>query len=202
VRLALHVEELLLTSWRAERAALARLLPPPVSLDGDLVSIAVLRFGGGRIGRLPVPPFSQLNVRTYVRYQGEKSVFFLRSFVSLGALAGVVFGAPFRPARIRFRADVVAAPAAGFELPFRLLGSAEPGDLDRLELGLFENRGLRAFRIERGRARWTAGEAAGPIRADVLAALGLDVAGEPALFYTRETSFETDVPPRRLPLHR
>jgi hypothetical protein len=199
VRLALQVEELLLASWHVERAALARLLPPPVSLDDDLVSIAALRFGGGRIGRLPVPPFSQLNVRTYVRYRGERAVFFVRSFVSLGALGGVVFGAPFRPARVRFRPGVVTASAAGFELPYQLLGPAEPGEVGRLELGLFENRGLRGFRVERGPARWTSAAATGPIRADVLVAIGLDPGGEPSLFHARGGLFETDVPPRKLP---
>lgn len=202
MRLSLKVEELLLASWPVTPAAVARVLPrslEPATANGEhLVSIVALRFGGGRIGRLPVPPFSQVNVRTYVEHEGEEAVFFLRSYVTLPALAGMLFAAPFRPARLRLRPGLVASPAAGVSIPYRLTGPADPGELGHHELGLFESRGLRAFRVERGPAEWNGAEPAGPIRADVLLALGFETRGEPALFHADQASFETELPPRRV----
>jgi hypothetical protein len=200
VRLALRVDELLLASWQAEPDAIARALPPaltPAPVNGDhLVSLVALRFGGGRLGAAPVPPFSQLNVRTYVDYEGERAVFFLRSYVTLAALGGLAFGAPFRPARLSFRPGHFRAPAAGISLPYRVTGPGDPGELGHHELGLFLSRGLRAFRVERGPAAWSRAQATGPVRSDVLLALGFDVEGEPSLFHSDDATFETDLPPR------
>jgi hypothetical protein len=199
VRLSLRVEALLLASWEVEPAAIARVLPPnvaPTTVSGKyFVSVVALRFGGGRVGRLPVPPFSQLNVRTYVVHQDERAVFFLRSYVTLGALGGIFFGAPFRAARLRFRPGLVEAPAAGVSLRYRLAGAVDPRGFGDLEWGLFEHRGLRAFRIERGPAVWRRAEATGPVRADVLHALGFELDTEPSLLHARAALFETEVPP-------
>ena len=61
----------------------------PALVDGrHLVSIVGLRFGGGRLGRLPVPRFTQLNVRTYVEWEGRTAVFFLRSYATRRGPAG------------------------------------------------------------------------------------------------------------------
>jgi hypothetical protein len=202
VRLALRVDELLLASWKAERETIARALPPaltPAPANGEhLVSLVALRFGGGHAGAAPVPPFSQLNVRTYVEFEGERAVFFLRSYVTLAALGGVAFGAPFRPARLHLRQGHFEAPAAGVSLPYRVTGPSDPGELGHHELGLFLSRGLRAFRVERGPAAWSRAEATGPVRADVLLALGFELEGEPSLFHSDEATFETDLPPRQV----
>ena len=202
MHLSLKVEELLLASWPASPDALSRLLPsslgPATANGGYLISLVAIRFGGGRVGSMPVPSFSQLNVRTYVEHEGERAVFFLRSYVTLPALAGALSGAPFRPTRIRFRHGLVTARAPGVSLRYRITGPAEPGELGHHELGLFESRGLRAFRVERGPAAWSRAEPAGPIRADVLLALGFDPSVPPSLFHASEASFETELPPRRV----
>ena len=166
-------------------------------MDGEhLASVVAVRFRGGGLGRLPVLPFSQLNLRTYVEADGEPAVLFLRSYVTPGGLAGILFGAPFRPAaRVRVREDAVRAPGAGIDRRFRPGGVTDPGDLGRHEVGLYEAAGLRRFRVERGPAEWRSAEPVGDPRADGLLAVGLDVSGPPRIALAGETWFETDVPP-------
>jgi len=200
VRLRLSVRQLVAASWPVAPEAIARVAPAglePARVDGRfLASLVALRFGGGRLGGLPVPPFSQLNLRTYVEADGEPAVLFLRSYVTPGGLPGILLGAPFRAARIRVRDDSVRAPAAGVSLTFRLGAETDPGDLGRHELGLYEAAGLKRFRIERGPADWRSATPVGDQRADGLLALGFEVTGPPRIATAGETWFETDVPPR------
>jgi hypothetical protein len=202
MRLALRARALVLASWTIDRAGVERALYPglePAAIDGDyMVSIAAVRFAGGRLGPLPVSPFSQLNVRTYVSHEGERAVLFLRSYVTPPGLGAVLVGVPLRAARIRFRPGLVEVPAAGFSLAYRVGEPAEPGELGRHELGLFEAAGLRAVRIRRRPSQWRRADAIGDPAADVLLALGFEPRGEPAVFCTDEASFETDVPPVRI----
>ena len=202
MQLRLHLRHLLLASWPVDPEAVARALPPPLEpseIDGEhLATIAAFRCAGGRLGRLPVAPFSQLNVRVYAQYEGEAAVFFVRSLVTAGGLGGFFLGAPYRLAWLRVRAGELRAPGLGVRLRYRI-GSAEatPGLLGRHELGIFEERGVRAFRVRRGPAEWQAAEVVEPARVDLLLALGFDVAGDPRLVYAPEASFETEVPPRK-----
>ena len=166
-------------------------------MDGrHLASVVAIRFGAGRVGRLPTPPFTQLNVRTYVEDEGETAVLFLRSYVTPGGLPGILAGAPFRPARIRFEPGLVRAKGLGVRIPFRIGEAIDPGELGGHERGLFEAAGLRRFDVERGPAQWRAAEADGEIAVPVLRALGLDPTGPPSLLYTEDTSFATSLPPR------
>ena len=197
MRLRLSVQRLVVASWPVTREAVRRAAPPgvePAAVEGEhLASVVALRFHGGRLGRLPVPPFSQLNLRTYVEADGEPAVLFLRSYVTPGGLAGILFGAPFRLARVRVREDAVRAPGAGVDLRFRPGGETDPGDLGRHEVGLYEAAGLRRFRVERGPAEWRSAEPVGDPRADGLFAVGFDVTGPPRLAIAGETWFETEI---------
>lgn len=204
MRLTLHARDLVVASWPADAEAIARAVGPglePAAVGGEyLVSLVGIRFGGGQLGSLPVPPFSQLNARTYVRGADGGAVFFLRSYVSLGGVPGVLFGAPLRVARLRIGPDRVECPGAGVALRFRTGGPVEPGELSEHELGLFEAAGLRSFRVRRGRADWRSAEAAAGWRADVLLSLGFGLRGPPQLAYAAGGSFELDVPPRKAAL--
>jgi hypothetical protein len=203
VLLRVDVDDLVIASWPTSREAVARTLPPglaPAEIAGrQLVSVVALRYGGGRLGLLPIPPFSQLNVRVYVTWRDEPAVFFLAARVTPPGLGGILFGAPYRPARLRFGPGLVEAPGLGLSLPYRPDGPGDPGPLGAHELGIFEAAGLRAIRIRRGEARWQRAVPDGPVRADLLPAHGFEVSAEPELYYTERASFEAEVPPRRLP---
>ena len=166
----------------------------PLALDGCfLVSLVGFHVTRGRLGKLPVLPFSQLNARTYVSWRDEPAVFFLGSRVTTGGLPARLLGAPYRQARLRVHEGLLRAPGLGVSLRFVLGQEADPGSLGRHELGLVEDDGLRAFRIWRGEAEWRRGELVEPARADFLVALGLEPRGEPELLYTARTVFDTSL---------
>ena len=114
MRLRLEIRDLLLASWETDRESVRRALPPelePADVEGRfLVTAVCLRARGGRLGRLPVPPFSQLNVRTYCTWEGEPAVFFVRSHVTPLGMGGALLGAPYRPSLLRFRRASSALP--------------------------------------------------------------------------------------------
>jgi hypothetical protein len=200
VLLSVEARQLLLATWETDRESVARVLPSglePAEVDGrHLVSVAALRYTGGRVGRLPTPPYSQLNVRAYVSWRAEPAVFFLTARVSAFGLGGALLGAPYRIARLRFRRGSIEAPALGLSLRYAIDGPAHAGPLGEHELGLFEAGGLRAFRIRRGEAEWFRAELTALPRADLLVAYGFELAGPPELLYAERASFETDLPPR------
>ena len=201
MRIRLDVQNLLLASWETGREAVERVAPPgaePAEVDGRyLVSVVCFHVRRGRAGHSPVLPFSQLNVRTYVTWKGEPAVLFLASRVTLAGLPGLLFGAPYRSARLRVKPGQIRAPGLGVELRYRTGGPSDPGDLGRHELGIFESGGLKAVRIERGPAEWHSADLVAPATAHLLLGYGFVPSGEPQLVYTRETSFQTE-PPNRL----
>jgi hypothetical protein len=202
VRLTLDVRDLLVASWPVDRAAVARVLPAglePVEVEGrHLVSLAALCYAGGRLGRLPVPAFSQLNVRAYVAWENEPAVFFLATRVTPLGMGGAFLGAPYRPARLRFRRGFAEAPGLGVSLRYAVEGPATPGPLGGHELGLFEAAGLRLVRIQRGEAGWQRAALTTEARAEPLAALGFELRGEPSLFYAERTEFALELPARKI----
>jgi hypothetical protein len=202
VQATLRVRDLVIASWETSAESVRDVLPAglePTEVDGRLlVSIVAFHVQGGRLGRVPILPFAQLNVRTYVNWREEPAVFFLGTRVTTGGLLGRALGAPYRLARVRVREGSVRAAGLGVSLRFRVEGPADPGPLGRHELGLFENGGLRAFRIRRGDAEWRSAEAIEPARVDFLIALGFEPRGEPELLYAARASFETKVPPERV----
>jgi len=202
VLLSLAVRDLLIASWEADEDAVARVLPNglhPAEVDGrHLISIVMYRVENGRIGRVPVPSFSQLNVRVYTRHGAEPAVFFVSARVTPFGLGGAFFGAPYRPARLRFRRGHARAPGLGVSIRYMTAGPGYPQALGGHELGLFEAAGLRGFRIHRGEAMWENAVVTEPARADSLLALGFDLRGDPTLLYAERASFEAELPPRKL----
>lgn len=196
MRIRLDVENLLLASWQTSRESVQRVAPPgmqPAEVDGrHVVSVVSFRVRRGRVGRSPVLPFSQLNVRTYVTWKDEPAVLFLASRVTPAGLPGLLVGAPYRSARLRVKPGQVRAPGLGVDIRYRPGGTADPGELGRHELGIFQSGGLKAIRIERALAEWQSAELAAPATAHVLLGYGFTPAAEPQLVYTAKTSFETE----------
>lgn len=199
-----RVRDLVLASWEADAERIAAALPPglaPATVDGrHLVTIAALRSRGGRLGPLPTPPFSQLNLRLYAEHAGRVGVFFVALRVTLAGLGGALFGAPVRPARLRVREGLVDAPGLGVHIAYERYGPAETSELTTHERGFYEAAGLRELRVRRGETRWERAEPAGQVRAEPLLALGFGLEGPPSLLYAERTSFELELPLRRLRL--
>jgi hypothetical protein len=197
-----HVRDLLLASWETEAEQVARTLPAglePATVDGrHLVTIAALRWDGGRLGRMPIPHFSQLNVRVYARYGESTAVVFLALRVTAAGMGGALLGFPVRLSRARVREGLVEAKGFGVELGYERRGAAGPSELGSHELGLFEAAGLRELRVRRGEASWERAEPVGHVRADPLLALGFAVEGPPDLRYAPHATFESELPPRRV----
>jgi hypothetical protein len=199
VRLSLQLRHLLLASWPVDPELVERALPAslvPVEIDGEsIASVVTFRCTGGRLGALPVVPFSQLNVRLYAEAEGEPAVYFVRAYVTVGGLAGAFLGAPYKPARIRVRRGRVRAPSLGIRLAYEVdAAEASPGLLGRHELGIFESAGLRSIRVARGPADWYGADLVEEPKAELLTALGLDAAGPPRLVYSPSASFSTEAP--------
>jgi hypothetical protein len=202
VLLSLAVRDLLIASWETNEEAVGRVLPSgfePAEIDGKhLVSIVTYRVENGRLGRLPVPRFSQLNVRVYTHHKSEPAVFFVSTRVTPFGMGGAFFGAPYRPARLRFRRGRADAPGLGISIRYLTAGPGYPQALGGHELGIFEAAGLRTFRIRRGEALWEDAVPAEPARVELLLALGFDARDDPALLYAERASFEAQVPPQKL----
>ena len=196
MRIRLDVENLLLATWETSRESVERVAPPgtePVEVGGrHAVSVVSFRVRQGRVGRLPVLPFSQLNIRTYVAWKDEPAVLFLASRVTAAGLPGLLLGAPYRSARLQVRPGQVRAPGLGVDIRYEAGGPAEPGELGRHELGILEWGALKAIRIQRGPAEWLSASLTAPATAHVLLGFGFDARGEPELVYTPRTSFETE----------
>ena len=198
MHIRLDVQNLLLASWETDREAVERVAPPgaePAQVDGRyLVSVVSFRVRRGRVGRAPVLPFSQLNVRTYVTWKDQSAVLFLASRVTLAGLSALLFGAPYRSARLRVRRGHLRARGLGIELRYQPGGSSDPGELGRHELGIFESAGPKAIRIERGPAEWHSAELVAPATSHLLLGYGFAARGEPQLVFTPETSFRAEPP--------
>lgn len=187
-----------MASWKIERDEAERLLPPelePAAIDGDyLISLAAMRYEG----RGTFPPFSQINVRTYVADEREEAVYFLLSRVTLPGLAAVLLGAPVGPARISVRPGSVEAPGLGVSLRYRVGEVTDSGPIGLHELGIFGRARLRAIRIRRSAAVWRRAQLEGPVLADPIFRYGIGVDQPATLLYTDAAALELEGRLRRM----
>jgi uncharacterized protein YqjF (DUF2071 family) len=193
-----RVRDLILASWEVDPARVAAVLPAgltPAPVDGrHLATIAAMRWEHARLGGIPVPRFSQLNVRVYV----ETGVFFLAMRVTPAGMGGAFVGFPVRPARLRVRRGLVEAAGLGVRIAYEPRGPAEASELMAHEVGLVEAAGVRAFSVKRGEAEWERAEIAGAAWAEPLVALGFSVESPPSLLYAERASFEAELPAKRV----
>jgi hypothetical protein len=203
-------------SWPVDPADLADRVPDGLAVDtydgSAWVSALPHRITGARLAgrRVPVRPFAQLNVRTYVRRGDERGVHFLECETAdpVGAaLARRGFGVPFvftdatvetSGDRVTFRSrrapggEGTASAAVGdrrFDVRYRPTGPAAEAEPESLADFLVERKlwylddGRRVGRIER--EPWRVGPVAVSLRADTLTpALGLSLEGDPVTHYS------------------
>ena len=195
----LDVADLLIASWEIGEQAARKLTSglEPARIDGRyLVSIVGLGRVRARAGRVPLAPFTQINLRTYALLE-ETAVLFLRSWVTPPGMVVALTGGPVSSARIRSAPGLLAAPGVGIRIPYQVGDPVEGGPLGRHELGLHRRGRLRAFSVKRGPSEW---REAAPLeaRADPLLSLGLEPTARPTLLYTPSTTLEVAGRPRRV----
>ena len=206
--------DLLFAHWSLEPEALRRLIPPPLVLherDGQAwLGITPFVIGGLRSRGTPPLPwlsrFPELNVRTYVTYEGRPGIYFF----SLDAARAAAVTAARRAYRLPyFRAQMTArrqagmvdyasrrsdssGPPADFRArygPSGALLAIEEGSLERWLserycLYVVDEQG-RALRGEIHHSPWPLQPAQATIEVNSMAApLGINPAGEPVLHYS------------------
>lgn len=196
--------------WPVDAADVAAHVPDGLDVDtredSAWVSALPHRVTGARIAgrRVPVRPFAQLNVRTYVRHGDDRGVYFLDCETAdpVGAtIARRGFGVPFvfADAAVETSGDRVTFRSRRrdpdgdrrFDVRYRSTGpatEAEPGSLaeflvERKRWYLGDEDGLRVGHIERD--PWRVGPVAATLRTDTLTpALGLSLDGDPVAQYS------------------
>ncbi len=150
---AMDWRDALFLHWRADAAALRRVIPSDIELDlydGDAwVSVVAFRIAGARARIVPpfaaLPPFAEINLRTYARDAERAGVWFfsLDAADKAAVWAGRRLGLNYVAARIACAHDAVTytyasertdrrAPPARFGASARIgapLGAAAPGSL-------------------------------------------------------------------------
>ena len=199
-----RARDLVLASWERTPIRVARALPgrlEPATVDGrHLVTIAALRWAGGRLGILPVPRFSQINVRLYARHGDETAVVFVGIRVTTLGMGGALLGMPVRLSRARVREGTVEARGLGISLRYERRGPASPASWAPTSSGCTRPLGSAASASAAGRRAWGAGRSDRAARADPLLALGFAVEGglRPSSRYVAGTTSRSELPPRRL----
>jgi len=202
---------LLFAHWRVPAERIQRQLPPGIELDlyGDAAWVSVIPFymTGVRFRAMPPIPtahaFAELNVRTYVRCNGEPGIwFFSLDAASTLAVIGARLGAglpyfrarmsvEFRSRSIDYRSERLGTNTpAVFDATYDVTGpaivTAGPGSLDAFlteRYCLFSSDGRRIWRVDVEHPRWTLYGAKAYFRRNtMLEAAGLgDDAGDPLL---------------------
>ena len=196
----LDVADLLIASWEIGEEDAGKLTSglEPAPIEGRyLLSIVGLGRVRARAGRVPLVPFTQINLRTYALLDESPAVLFLRSWVTPPGMVVALTGGPVSSARIKSEPGLLEAKGVGIRIRYELGRPVETGPLGRHELGLHRRGRLRAFTVKRGPAEW---REASPVevRADPLLSLGLEPATQPTLLYTPSTMLEVAARPRRV----
>lgn len=205
---------LLFAHWRVDAAVLRRVIPPQLPLhmyDGEAwLGVTPFRVEGFRLRRtLPAPVLSrflEVNVRTYVEYDGKPGIYFLSlDAQSRFAVAGArrTYRLPYFYARqslskegerVRFRSARISTDGRAAELDCAFVPSgerfqAEPGSLEhwlteRYCLYTLAEGGT-VQRADIHHPPWQLQPATGTFDVNTMArGYGLNLTGEPLLHYS------------------
>ena len=157
MRLRQPIHDLLLAVWRADAEDVASRIPDgfePTVVDGRVpVAVACCRNRLARLGVLPVPPYAEVDLRTFVLDRDvAPAVFVFEFFVPPVGLAARPFGVPVQVARLRVSRGGVSAPGLGVSAEYAAGEPAELGDL-----GPALANPTSAYWVKNGRLRRMAG---------------------------------------------
>ena len=127
------IRDLFLATWEADLEQVESHLPDgfrPILAGGRaLVSVGCFRNRFARLGALPVPPYDEIDLRTFVvDRDGATAVFVFDFFVPVVGLAASPFGVPVEVARINVARGHVSAPGIGISAAYTIGERAELGD--------------------------------------------------------------------------
>ena len=215
--LAQRWENLLFAHWRADPVALGEFLPDCVEPDvrDGAAWIAIVAFVmadtrsclGAASLRLPRIP--ELNVRTYVRVDGVRGVWFLTLDASSPLFVGVgrtLYGLDYHLARMATVSDgdrvhyLSVRGKAAFSATYRPAGEPAYAQSDSLEHFLFER--YRLFAERRGRLitaevahdPWPLQPADARIELNAMAPPGIDFDDRPLLHFSRGVDARISAP--------
>ncbi len=193
-----------LVTWEVDPDRVSQNLPegfsPALVAGRALVSLASLRLSRCRVGRLPLPGWRQLNIRTYVTdRRGEPAIFFFYLRVTLPGMVELPLGVPVRATLIELRDGSVTARGLGVSFTFAL--SDEPVDhppleppLGAHEIAYWRAAGLRRLVARHERISWQRATLDGPSQFDPVLALGFDVQAPVACAYADGIEFVAELP--------
>ena len=202
------LRDLTMATWDPDLDQVQRALPAgfePLALDGrGVVSVVGFCAREVRVGRLPAPSYSGINLRTYVRDRdGAPAIFILQSRVTPTGMGALLLGLPVRATMITARKGLLAAPGMGIALQYELRpDEAELPGLDpaigELEVAYWKAAGIRRLTTKHSPVSWHAAAATQRATLDPVLAHGFDVREPRWLHYAERVDFELVLPPRKI----
>lgn len=208
---ALSLCDLMLATWDVEPRQVRHALPAgfePIS-DGGRSFVSVVGFCATnvRLGRLSVPSYSGVNVRTYVRDRGgAPAIFVLQSRVTPPGMGALLLGVPVRTTVIKVRRGVVSAAGMGVSAQYEIqdgppeLPPVEPA-IGEFDLAYWKAAGVRRLATRHQPSGWQKAELREASRFDPVLALGFDVKQPRWLHYAERADFLLELPPRKISRH-
>ena len=197
-----------MATWDTGLGQVKRSLPAgfePLALDGrGLVSLVGFRAREVKLGAIPAPPYSGINLRTYVRDRdGRPAVFILQSRVTPTGMGALLLGLPVRATMISARQGSLVARGMGISFHYELteseveLPALEPA-IGELELAYWKAAGIRRLSTRHAPVSWREAAATQPSTLDPVLAHGFDVKQPRWLHYAERAEFELTLPPRKI----
>lgn len=205
-RQCLH--DVTMATWDVGLEQIDRTLPvgfePLAVEERGLVSLVGFCARDVRLGRLPAPHYTGVNLRTYVRDRdGQPAIFILQSRVTLPGMGAILLGLPVRATMIKARPGLLQALGMGVSFTYEIgdEGAALPPldpPIGELELAYWRAAGVRRLVTKHEPVGWRGATATEDALLDPVLAHGFDVKQPPWLHYAERVAFELALPPRKI----
>ena len=197
-----------MATWQTGLGQVKRSLPAgfePLALDGQgLVSVVGFCAREVKLGVVPAPPYSGINLRTYVRDRdGTPAIFILQSRVTPPGMGALLLGLPVRATAITARAGSLVARGMGISFRYELgradaeLPPLEPA-IGELEVAYWKAAGIRRLSTRHAPVSWRGATPTEPSTLDPVLAHGFDVQQPRWLHYAERVEFELTLPPQKI----